>query len=108
MRRGPAFRWAATLLVWALAPLAGLAVLNLPTLVVMQTHDASGAAPLGAIAAGLFVFAALWAAGALAAGRLHRGGARRAHLTVCGVLALAGLAYPYLYGLIGYLTYRDA
>jgi hypothetical protein len=107
MRSGPVLHWAAAVLVWALAPLAGLAALNLPTLVTLQTHDGS-AALYGAIAAGLFVAVVTWLTAALGVGRLHRGVARRVYGVVATILGLAGLAYPYLYGLYGYLTYRDA
>jgi hypothetical protein len=107
VRAGPVVRWAATVLVWAVAPIAGLAILNLPTLVTMQTHDAS-AGLYGEIAAGLFVGLVLWVAAAFALARLHRGAARRTHIALTAILALAGLAWPDIYGLYGYLTYRTA
>jgi drug/metabolite transporter (DMT)-like permease len=104
---GPRLRWAGTVLAWATAPIAGLAILNLPTLVQMQTHDTDSGL-LGAASAGLFVLAVAWSALAWGVSRLHTGVARIVHLAGCALLALVGLLYPYIYGLIGYLTYRDA
>jgi hypothetical protein len=103
----PRLRWAATGLVWATAPFAGLAMLDLPTTIQMQTH-VDGSSSLGWLSVGLFILGVAWAAGAIGTSQLHQGRARAVHLTGCGLLAALGLGYPYIYGLIGYLLYRDA
>lgn len=97
------WRWAATGLVWLLAPTAGVILVNLPTLVAWsaRTPGAGGMVwgPLGA-AFGLLL---AWSLAVGWTGRAHRRHSpplARIHYAACAVLVLLGLVAPWLYGAV--------